>query len=91
MKKLPVIFIFLLLTPSLCYAYVGPGVGLTVIASLLALGSAFFITLFGFIWLPIKRFFKGDDDDDSRDDSEESEESEETTDTDAGKDKNTDR
>lgn len=61
----------LILMPSLCYAYVGPGMGFTVIASLMALGSAFFITLFNFIWQPIKHFFKrnkGKDDTDTADD-----------------------
>lgn len=42
--------------PAHAYAYLGPGFGFGAIASLFALGSAFFITLFNFIWLPIKHF-----------------------------------
>lgn len=63
MRKRLWMILALLAMPSLCYAYVGPGIGLTVITSLLALGSAFFITVFGFIWMPIKRFLKGEDSD----------------------------
>ncbi len=94
MKTMPVLFILLLLMPSLCYAYVGPGVGLTVISSLLALGSAFFITLFGFIWLPIKRFFKGAENDTTDSDENEDASQQEKTpddnssDNDVGNNKN---
>lgn len=68
--RLPVCAFLLLLAPSLCLAYVGPGIGLTVITSLLALGSAFFITVFGFLWLPVKRFFKGDGETDTATDDD---------------------
>ncbi|MBK9587691.1 MAG: hypothetical protein IPO50_03525 [Sphingomonadales bacterium] len=38
--------------------YVGPGAGLTVIGSLVALVSAVLVGIFGFIWYPLKRFLK---------------------------------
>lgn len=37
-------------------AYVGPGTGLSVIGSILALVGALFLALLGFIWYPIKRW-----------------------------------
>lgn len=39
-------------------AYVGPGAGLTLIGSLLALVSAVIAGLFGFVWYPLKRLLK---------------------------------
>lgn len=60
MRPLKHLLLFLLLSmtlmPTHSYAYLGPGFGFGAIASLFALGSAFFITAFNFIWLPIKRF-----------------------------------
>ncbi len=39
-------------------AYMGPGAGLTMIGSLVALVSAVLAGIFGFIWYPLKRLFK---------------------------------
>lgn len=39
-------------------AYVGPGAGLTVIGSLIALVTAVVADIFGFVWYPLKRLFK---------------------------------
>ena len=39
-------------------AYVGPGAGLTVIGSLIALVTAVVAGIFGFVWYPLKRLFK---------------------------------
>lgn len=36
-------------------AYIGPGVGLTAIGTLVAFVGAIFFALVGFIWYPIKR------------------------------------
>ena len=39
-------------------AYVGPGVGLSAIGSLLALIAALIIAVFGFLWYPFKRLMR---------------------------------
>ena len=39
-------------------AYMGPGAGLTMIGSLVALVSAELAGIFGFVWYPLKRLFK---------------------------------
>lgn len=39
-------------------AYMGPGAGLTMIGSLVALVSAILAGIFGFIWYPLKRLLK---------------------------------
>ena len=44
-----------LLFPSTAAAYVGPGAGLSVIGSLLALIAAVILAIVGFIWYPLKR------------------------------------
>lgn len=46
------------LTPSLALAYVGPGAGLSVFASLMALIGGVFLGIVGFIWYPIKRLIR---------------------------------
>ncbi len=50
------ILIFALADPAL--AYVGPGMGLGFIGSLLGMIAAVFVAIFGFIWYPIKRMVK---------------------------------
>jgi hypothetical protein len=76
-KKL--IIFFVILTPSISYAYVGPGVGLTALLSLLTLGSAFFVALFGFIWLPVKQFFQDEKaDEENKDDAPQEDENDES-------------
>ncbi|MCI0562239.1 MAG: hypothetical protein MN733_27450 [Nitrososphaera sp.] len=44
-----------LLTTEPALAYVGPGAGLTVFGSILALLGLIFLAIFGFLWYPIKR------------------------------------
>lgn len=39
-------------------AYVGPGAGLSAIGAFLAVVAAVIVTLFGFIWYPIKRILR---------------------------------
>ncbi len=39
-------------------AYAGPGAGLTMIGSLLALVGAALAGIYGFVWYPLKRIFK---------------------------------
>lgn len=47
-----------LLSPDQAQAYVGPGAGLTVIGTVLALVAAVVLALVGFVWYPIKRLMK---------------------------------
>lgn len=46
----------LLATPVLAYA--GPGAGLSMIGSLVALVGALLAALFGFVWFPVKRMLR---------------------------------
>jgi len=43
-------------TPALAYA--GPGAGLSMIGSLVALVVALLAALFGFVWFPVKRMLR---------------------------------
>lgn len=47
------------LVPAEALAYTGPGAGISALGSLLALLAAFFFTLVGFVWYPVKRAIKG--------------------------------
>ncbi|MGL4541724.1 MAG: hypothetical protein ACRCUI_04350 [Polymorphobacter sp.] len=47
----------LLATPALAYA--GPGAGLSMIGSLVALAMALLAAIFGFVWFPVKRLLRG--------------------------------
>jgi hypothetical protein len=49
----------LALAPGLLQAYVGPGVGLSAIGSVLAFIGAIFLLIVGFLWYPIKRLLRG--------------------------------
>jgi hypothetical protein len=44
--------------PALASAYVGPGAGITAIGSVLALLAGILLAIVGFIWYPLKRFFR---------------------------------
>lgn len=46
------------LIPLPATAYVGPGVGLSALGSLLALIAAIIIAIFGFLWYPFKRLMR---------------------------------
>jgi hypothetical protein len=60
MKKAAVFFLLLTaLMPLPALAYVGPGLGLSAIMSLLAFAGAIFVSVFSFFWLPLKRLLKG--------------------------------
>ncbi|WP_045388215.1 hypothetical protein [Falsirhodobacter sp. alg1] len=48
----------LMLLPETASAYVGPGAGMTAIGTILALVSALFLAIVGFVWYPIKRMLK---------------------------------
>jgi hypothetical protein len=51
--------IFFLVLPVLSHAYVGPGLGLSAIGSILAFIGAIFLLIIGSLWYPIKRLLKG--------------------------------
>jgi len=54
-----IIIIFLLSFFSLpTYAYLGPGMGLGIIAATLGIIIAIIAAIFGIIWFPIKRLLK---------------------------------
>ena len=44
-----------LILQSPAYAYVGPGLGLSTIGTILAFLAAVFFAIVGFIWYPVKR------------------------------------
>jgi len=46
------------LAPAIAYSYTGPGAGITAIGSVLALLVGIFLAIVGFIWYPLKRFFR---------------------------------
>jgi hypothetical protein len=45
----------LVMVPSDAQAYIGPGVGLTALGTLVAFIGAVFFAIVGFVWYPIKR------------------------------------
>lgn len=61
-RRLPALVCALLLMPVLtagqAHAYVGPGAGLTAIGTVLALVSALFLALVGFVWYPVRRVLR---------------------------------
>lgn len=52
------LWLTLMAAPTLSQAYVGPGVGLSAIGSVLAFIGAVFLMIVGFLWYPIKRLLK---------------------------------
>jgi hypothetical protein len=58
MRKISFIplFLALLVLPQVAQAYIGPGAGITVFGTVIALGAAVLLALVGFIWYPLKRF-----------------------------------
>ena len=48
-------FVVAWLIPSVAYAYIGPGAGISAIGSLLALIAAVLLAIVGFVWYPLKR------------------------------------
>lgn len=44
--------------PSTVFAYVGPGAGISVVGSIVAVLSAVFFAIVGFIWYPIRRLLR---------------------------------
>jgi hypothetical protein len=60
MKIFKQIFLCILpaFAPGLLHAYVGPGVGLSAIGTVLAFIGAVVLLIAGFLWYPIKRLLK---------------------------------
>ena len=56
-KKLKIssAFLFLVFMTETAFAYIGPGAGLTVIGTVIALIGTVVLAIVGFIWYPIKR------------------------------------
>jgi Kef-type K+ transport system membrane component KefB len=52
------LWVILTVVPGLSHAYVGPGVGLSALGSILAFIGAIFLMIVGFLWYPIKRLIK---------------------------------
>ena len=55
----PAVLLFGILLPNSALAYIGPGAGLSVIGTVLAVIGALFLLILGFIWYPIKRLLRG--------------------------------
>ena len=55
MRYLIALTLILALTPAMAQAYIGPGMGLGVVASLLGLVAVFFMVMLALIWFPLKR------------------------------------
>ena len=47
--------VLLLMSPGVAVAYIGPGAGITVIGTAIALLGAILLAIVGFVWYPIKR------------------------------------
>ena len=52
------LFIFCILIPFNLYAYIGPGLGGSVIAAIVGFFVAIFLALWGVLYYPIKRSIK---------------------------------
>jgi hypothetical protein len=50
--------VLLLGQPQAAFAYVGPGAGITIIGSALALLAGIALAIVGFVWYPIKRLLR---------------------------------
>jgi hypothetical protein len=50
--------LIVLSAPTVAYAYIGPGAGLTAIGTLIALVSTVVLAIIGFLWFPIKRLMR---------------------------------
>jgi hypothetical protein len=58
MKRLPVA-VFLLSLAASAEAYVGPGMGLGVIAAVVGFLTAILLAVAGMVWYPVKRMLRG--------------------------------
>ena len=58
MKKLTFLLMMSFIIAQPAYAYVGPGSGLTLIGSLVALLAALVAAIYGFVWFPLKMLLR---------------------------------
>ncbi len=49
------VFVLAGVSPEAAHAYVGPGAGISVIGTVIALVGAILLAIVGFVWYPIKR------------------------------------
>lgn len=49
------VMVVVLISPLSGYSYVGPGAGLSVVGTIIALIAAIILAVVGFVWYPIKR------------------------------------
>ena len=54
----PLLLVLILGQPATAFAYVGPGAGLSIIGSLLAIVAAIVVGIFGFLWFPVRRLLR---------------------------------
>lgn len=52
------LFIAAAAIPDPAHAYIGPGAGLSVIGTLVAVIGAFLLLIVGFVWYPVKRMLR---------------------------------
>lgn len=48
----------LLLTPTIALAYIGPGLGMGAVASILGILAGFLMLVVGVVWYPLKRLYR---------------------------------
>ena len=53
-----IVIVLLLFSAATAHAYVGPGLGIGVIAAILSALLAVILAIAGFVWYPIKRMLK---------------------------------
>lgn len=58
MKKMHLLLAGLVLVSTSAFVYVGPGVGLGVIATIVAITLGLLLLAFGFLWYPLKRMLR---------------------------------
>ena len=57
-RKSSALVALVLFVPLPCFAYVGPGLGLSTIGVIIAFFAAVIMAVIGFIWYPIRRLFR---------------------------------
>tara|TARA_B100001250_G_C19495604_1_gene655083 strand:- start:245 stop:451 length:207 start_codon:yes stop_codon:yes gene_type:complete len=52
------VFLFFILSSTKAFAYLGPGLGLGLLGSIIGLLLSIFIFIFAILWFPLKKLFK---------------------------------
>lgn len=55
MKKFQLLLVIFTLLPTPAFAYIGPGAGLGMIATFIAIVLGVILLIVGFVWYPLKR------------------------------------